>query len=106
MMLAPGIPTVYRAILVVPDIALENSMACRVYRAIKLGLVMTPESMRSTLRPLTTSDENGHELAFKRHTINNARGIQVNMDISKTADLTDDGSASLGAAGVEVYNQV
>ena len=104
MILAPGVPAVYRAILVVPNIALENSMACRVYRAIKLGLV---KDTQSTIRPHTALDETGYEFAIKRSAINNPHSIQINVDITRTTDLTpEDEPASLGKARAEGENQV
>jgi hypothetical protein len=102
MILAPGVPTMYRALLFVPNVALANSMACCVYRAIKLGSVENAQSMGS-IRPHAALDETGHEFALKRSTINNPRGIQVKVDITRTTDWTDDDD---GAAKAEADNQV
>jgi hypothetical protein len=44
MILAPGIPPVYRAMFTSPNVALMNSMACRVYRNIKLRKFATMQS--------------------------------------------------------------
>ncbi|KAI0783197.1 hypothetical protein C8Q75DRAFT_811017 [Abortiporus biennis] len=35
--LAPWVPEVYRAILTTPDVTIQNTMACRVYRQLKIG---------------------------------------------------------------------
>ncbi|KAG2339482.1 hypothetical protein BDR05DRAFT_616870 [Suillus weaverae] len=42
MILVPTAPPVYHAFLLLPNIALENSMACRVFRAIHLGTIGFP----------------------------------------------------------------
>ncbi|KAG2077122.1 hypothetical protein BDR04DRAFT_1067709 [Suillus decipiens] len=47
MILVPSAPPVYHAFLSLPNIALENSMACRVFRAIHLGTIHFPETSRS-----------------------------------------------------------
>lgn len=52
MILDPSAPPVYHAFLSLPNIALENSMACRVFRAIHLGTIRFPSS---TSRSLSTS---------------------------------------------------
>ena len=39
MIVAPGLPPVYHAIMAIPNLALESSMACRVFRHVKLGFV-------------------------------------------------------------------
>ncbi|KAG1725080.1 uncharacterized protein EDB91DRAFT_1062437 [Suillus paluster] len=44
MILAPSAPPVYHAFLSLPNIALENSMACRVFRSIHLGRIGVPTS--------------------------------------------------------------
>ena len=38
--LAPSFPPVLHAMFTVPNIALTNAMACRVYRQLRLGLLM------------------------------------------------------------------
>lgn len=35
--LIPSVPPIYRAMFAAPNFALENSMACRVYRNLKFG---------------------------------------------------------------------
>ncbi|KAG2030857.1 hypothetical protein BDR03DRAFT_973922 [Suillus americanus] len=44
MILVPTAPPVYHAFLSLPNIALENSMACRVFRAIHLGTIRFPSA--------------------------------------------------------------
>ena len=56
MVLDSMAPSVYRAFLSVPNIALESSMACRVYRAVYLGTIRpttsaTSRSFLTTIEP-------------------------------------------------------
>ncbi len=39
VILAPSVPPVLRAMFSIPNIALQNAMACRVFRLLKLGLI-------------------------------------------------------------------
>ncbi|KAI0077951.1 hypothetical protein K474DRAFT_1570555, partial [Panus rudis PR-1116 ss-1] len=39
VILTPSVPPVFRAMFSIPNVALQNAMACRVYRLIKLGLI-------------------------------------------------------------------
>lgn len=41
MILSPSIPPVYRAMFTIPNVAIENAMACKVFRDIKLGIIQT-----------------------------------------------------------------
>ncbi|TFK50407.1 hypothetical protein OE88DRAFT_1660773 [Heliocybe sulcata] len=43
MILTPSVPAVFHAMFTVPNVALENAMACRVFRELKLGLLRGPE---------------------------------------------------------------
>jgi hypothetical protein len=97
MLLAPDIPSVYHAMFSVPNLALENAMACRVYRAVKLGFINNHQNapFEMTLRSLSAPDESSHELAFKQPVLNESRSVHVSMDITKTAHLgTHDDRAS------------
>ncbi|CAL1708186.1 unnamed protein product [Somion occarium] len=40
----PAIPPAYRAMATVPNLALQNAMACRVFRLLKLGVIPDPSS--------------------------------------------------------------
>lgn len=44
LILMPGVPPVLRAMFAIPNTALQNAMACRVYRQIKLGLIKEDET--------------------------------------------------------------
>ena len=47
MILTPSIPPVFRAMFTVPNIAIENAMACKVFRDIKLGIIPTHSNVSS-----------------------------------------------------------
>ena len=55
VILTPSIPPVYRAMFSIPNVALQNAMACRVFRQIKLGLLnerpttITPSQMETPI---------------------------------------------------------
>jgi hypothetical protein len=75
---------------VVPNMALENAMACRVYRAVKLGFIRSTETPHFgfSTRALTASDEEaGHELAFARRTWGQSHNMEIHVDITTTTDI-------------------
>lgn len=39
MILTPSVPPVYHAMFTIPNVAIENAMACKVFRDIKFGLI-------------------------------------------------------------------
>jgi len=90
MVLSPGVPPVYRAMLSVPNIALENAMACRVFRAVKLGLI---KDVRTTSYFGTTTPSSrlqfapDQDIALKQSTFDSTRNTQVNVKISKATDI-------------------
>ena len=49
VILTPSVPPIIRAMFTVPNVALRNTMACRVYRLLKLGVIRddTEVTMRS-----------------------------------------------------------
>ena len=87
LLLSPSVPSVYQAILSVPNIALENAMACRVYRAVKLGVIKNPQY---TVFELSTrshiADEWNRELASKQPTLDRSPNVQINVDVMRTTD--------------------
>lgn len=48
MVLTPSVPPFYRAVFTIPNIALENAMACRVFRQLKLGIIAGGDSTSFT----------------------------------------------------------
>lgn len=45
VILTPSVPPVLRAMFSIPNVALQNAMACRVYRQLKLGLIREVPTM-------------------------------------------------------------
>ncbi|KAI0795911.1 hypothetical protein C8Q75DRAFT_352091 [Abortiporus biennis] len=81
--LTPSFPPVLRAMFTVPNIALQNAMACLVYRQVKLGVIREPSrAMTTTIsghvaapiqlvpifrsRPSVPSTSNGSRVIIKR----------------------------------------
>jgi len=90
MVLSPSIPPVYRAMFSVPNIALENSMACRVFRAVKLGLIKDVQGSSnygSTLPPSRLRFGADQDTALKQPTFGDSRNTQVNLEILKTTNI-------------------
>jgi hypothetical protein len=76
----------------VPNIGLENAMACRVYRAVKLGFIKDPDSTlfgSANQSYSAAREESGIELAFKRPTVASSN-LEISVDISKATDARDD----------------
>ena len=94
MLQVSSIPHMYQSILAIPNIALENTMACRVYRAVKLGFIRDYHGSHYaiTLPSLSTTDPTNHQLPFKRHTLTELHNMEVNVTISTSTDteLRDD----------------
>ena len=86
MLVAPNMPAVYRTMLSVPNLGLENAMACRVYRAVKLGFIKDYRSARKTSPRFSTVRDTGPEFAFTIPTLNESHNFQVNLNITTTAD--------------------
>ena len=86
MLLIPNIPTTYHSMFSVPNLALENAMACRVYRAVKLGLIKNPESTQygNTIGYPSTQKEPDHELAFKQPTLDESHSMHAIVNITQT----------------------
>jgi hypothetical protein len=74
----------------VPNIALENSMACRVFRAVKLGFIKDVHnslSYPSTLPSSRLRFGPDHDIALKQSTFDSKRDAQVNLEITKTTEI-------------------
>ena len=63
LILTPSVPPVLRAMFAIPNAALQNAMACRVYRQLKLGLIREDDS--SLMRSSTYSTTNHIRFAAK-----------------------------------------
>ena len=102
MILIPNIPAVQHLMLSIPNLALENAMACRVYRAVKLGFIMNPESTQygHTVGFPSAPKEPDHEIAFKQPTLDESCSMHVIVNITQTADIDadDDHVSGVGTA--------
>jgi hypothetical protein len=90
MLLVPGVPAISRAMLSVPSLALANAMACRVYRAVKLGLIEDPISTISlkTLQFNSAPTQPDHELSFERPNFGESLVDMTNLGINADHALT------------------
>jgi hypothetical protein len=90
MFLTPSIPAVIRATITIPNIALENSMACRVFRKLKIegeslgGSESTPQGYIPR-RP-QDGTEPGHGMIVFRNNTN--AGLEVN--VTRGIHIVDD----------------
>jgi hypothetical protein len=91
-----GVPPVLRAMLTVPNLALENIMACRVFRMLKFaaqphdsGMGSSGRSLPSAARialPRREDMEHGLGLSVLRNTPN----VDVAVNVSRHIDVSDD----------------
>ncbi|CAL1702479.1 unnamed protein product [Somion occarium] len=58
VILIPSVPSVFRALLAIPNIALQNSMACHVYRLLKLGHINDRPSALISSHPSRSPHDN------------------------------------------------
>ncbi|KIM82763.1 hypothetical protein PILCRDRAFT_70458 [Piloderma croceum F 1598] len=100
MLISPSVPVLYRPILSIPNLALENTMACRVHRAVKLGLIKNFSGTQFEISTLSsgTRDNTGNEFTLKNRNLNGPTNLQVNVDIATTTDsnIHVSGKAFLG----------
>ncbi|EJC99632.1 uncharacterized protein FOMMEDRAFT_112698 [Fomitiporia mediterranea MF3/22] len=73
MILAPSVAPVYRAMFTIPNVMIENSMACKVFRDIKFGLIEPTGQttfQRSTLRSggISNSGYTGYSTRYGQRT--------------------------------------
>lgn len=111
MLVAPGLPAVYHATIAIPNLALENAMACRVFRAVKLGHIKNIQvvsfsgtNFRFHHMPLDSG--NGLGIAMERHAFEDVQELQFNTDSTKAPDMAEnvnDGHEdNTGASGTGV----
>ena len=88
MLMSPSVPVLYRPVLSIPNLALENAMASRVYRAVKLGLIKNFHSTQFGIstRSSGARDNTGNEITFKNRPLSGPTNLQVNVDIATTTD--------------------
>ncbi|THH31593.1 hypothetical protein EUX98_g2588 [Antrodiella citrinella] len=110
VILTPSVPPVLRAMFSIPNVALQNVMACRVYRQLKLGLIReqaSPVTVQFTTRSqgvvTTTTKHGGHVEHYGDHygrqgeiSLHNmsttSRGVLV--DIDREVEVTVDDTPS------------
>ena len=113
MILIPNIPTIYHSMFSIPNLALESAMACRVYRAVKLGFIKNPESTQygNTVGFPSALKEPDHELAFKQPTLDESRSMHFIVNITQATDIDVDDDqvsgqrGSLVDEGTDIYDQ-
>jgi len=95
MLYLPSVPTTYRTMFTVPNIALTNIMACRVFRKTKLGMHGSNTSFFGPTTTRSTALPGGIPLAFRpthapdsdnSHEINVVKSIEHNYDTSDNAN--------------------
>ncbi|CAL1702480.1 unnamed protein product [Somion occarium] len=114
VILTPSVPPVLRAMFAIPNVALQNAMACRVFRLIKLGMITDKPVAVSSLTPPAQSfrlyqnasrpnrDGSAHSQGdvenFKlttspsfRNANGNAKLVPVHVDINRETEVTVDG---------------
>jgi hypothetical protein len=98
MFVAPGVPPVLRAILTVPHLALENSMATRVFRMLKFDahasalhtMPQTSGSRRPGGHTLRSHDDAGHGHGHGMIIFRSKPDIAVDVDVSTHVHIEDD----------------
>ena|ERR1700676_4151602 len=86
MLLVPNILAVYHTMFSVPNLALENAMACRVYRAVKLGFIDDHQGTHFGIT-VPSLPPPRHELIFKRPNPSEISTVQVSLGITRTTDV-------------------
>jgi len=107
MLISPSIPVLYRPILSIPNFALENAMACRVYRAVKLGLVKNCSSTQFGISTLSSGarDNTGNEFTLKNCNLNGSTDLQVNATTTDS-NIHVSGKTFLGEEGSDADGMV
>jgi len=74
-----SVPLVYRTILFVATLALKNAMACRVFRAVKLGLITSDGSSHEIRVTSSLRFRPGHDITQDGSTFDSPGNSQVNV---------------------------
>ncbi|THV06657.1 hypothetical protein K435DRAFT_773018 [Dendrothele bispora CBS 962.96] len=90
---APGVPIVYRAICIVPVMALTNAMACVVFRRVKFGLITEDGTVLDHHQTVSTfhAAGNGHENSLPLHLNRNSThtGLQASSNLASDFVVDD-----------------
>jgi len=62
--LIPSVPVHYHVMFAVPNVAIQNAMACRVYRQLKLGILVDPPSIPRTSRTAVQGSRQETEISL------------------------------------------
>lgn len=92
-------------------------MACRVFRAVKLGLIKDPQnstSLFTTTVGRSHGYDSGNEIVLKHRTFDNSRSMPVSVEITQTMDIAEDShdgcsdgkQATLEDGSTLAFNQV
>ncbi|KAL5530968.1 hypothetical protein ACEPAG_3844 [Sanghuangporus baumii] len=88
MILAPSVPPVYRAMFTIPSVAVENCMACKVYRDVRLGVTQSVAIQHSSRSAVSSNTH--HSRYWRRDGTKVGAhaddGIIVTTAMSRTVD--------------------
>jgi len=90
LVFAPNVPPLYQTMLSVPGIALENVVACFIFRSIRLDFIKDPQttSVFITTRPLSRLHfVSENETRSQNVSLGDSRNLQVNVEMTKTTDI-------------------
>ncbi|THH31273.1 hypothetical protein EUX98_g2912 [Antrodiella citrinella] len=113
LILTPSVPPVLRAMFAIPNAALQNTMACRVYRKLKLGLIKedSPSLSQSTFSTTnrirfaqnsaqefstTESDLTSMEMSRSVRSAKHEKPLVVRVEVDEETDAKSGISASKG----------
>lgn len=123
VILTPSVPPIIRAMFTVPNVALQNVMACRVYRLLKLGLVSDePKSYSSgsggvqlryvvknnanfdkssSRRNLSAGTKDSASSTFTVHDVaQDDKALSLQIHIGQETNISTDNKGCLGADDV------
>ncbi|OCB90290.1 hypothetical protein A7U60_g2464 [Sanghuangporus baumii] len=91
MILAPSVPPVYRAMFTIPSVAVENCMACKVYRDVKFGVIQSMNNLTIQHSSRSAVSSNNHHSRYWRRdgtklSAHADDGIMVTTSMSRTVD--------------------
>ncbi|TCD66862.1 hypothetical protein EIP91_000816 [Steccherinum ochraceum] len=112
VILTPSVPPVLRAMFSIPNVALQNVMACRVYRQLKIGLireqpqpvVLTSRGTMQFSRTAVASKANSQSQVESHISLHNLSGpggraktlgVPVHVDIDREVEVSVDEVPSL-----------
>ena len=88
IILSSNVPAAYCAMLSVLDIAVNNAMACRVFRDVKLGLIDDGLNNTSTIVPPSRLRFGpSHDMAMKDSMFDKIRTRQINVEITQITTI-------------------